>query len=149
MYILIVEDDQSQAGLIEAALRNEPDFYSPKIVRISTESQFRARFEEITAKPPDAIVMDVMLRWADPIPDMLPPPEDVQKEGCFRAGLRNAKLLAHDERTSKIPVILYTMLEKIDLDGMTERRGIAYLPKDSTLDPLVQAIRAVISPKSD
>ena len=150
MYILIVEDDHSQARLIQEALRKEADFGSPdtQIRRMSTESQFRNSLEEIAARKPDVIVMDVMLRWTDPTPDLKPPPDDVRKEGFFRAGLRNAKLLAQDERTKNIPVILYTMLDKIDLEGTPELLGITYLPKDSKLTPLVHTIRALINKSS-
>lgn len=147
MYILIVEDDHLQAGLIEDALRKEAELNSAKYVirRMSTESEFRDHIEDIAQRKPDVIVMDVMLRWTNPAPDMKAPPDDILKAGCFRAGLRNATLLAQNENTKTIPVILYTMLEKIDLGEMSELHGITYLPKDSELTPLVQAIKALIS----
>lgn len=149
MYILIVEDDHLQAELIEEALLKETDLGSETSVRrLSTERQFREYLPEITTRKPDVIVMDVMLRWTDPSPDMQPPPEEIVKAGCFRAGLRNAKLLAQNENTKNIPIILYTMLERIDLGETPELMGITYLPKDSELIPLVQAIRSVISDRT-
>lgn len=145
MYILIVEDDHSQADLIQEALEKEADLNSSslEIRRYSTESQFRDHLKDIAERKPDVIVMDVMLRWTDPAPDMKAPPENILREGCYRAGLRNSKLLAQEEETRNIPVILYTMLEKIDL-GDTSELGLTYLPKDSELAPLVQAVRAAI-----
>ena len=147
MYILIVEDDHSQAELIEEALKQEADLNSSsyKIRRLSTESQFRDHFEDIAERKPDVIVMDVMLRWTDPAPNAKAPPDDILKEGCYRAGVRNARLLAQNESTKRIPVILYTMLEKIDLGDTSELPGLTYLPKDSELAPLVQAVRAATS----
>jgi CheY-like chemotaxis protein len=149
MYIVIVEDDYSQALLIEEALRKDADLNSSdcEIRRMSTESQFRKHLQELAERNPDVIVMDVMLRWTDPSPAMKAPPDDILKEGCFRAGLRNARLLAQNESTKKIPIILYTMLEMIDLGETAELPGINYLPKDSDLAPLVQAVRAAISNK--
>src|SRR5262245_16243553 len=133
MYILIVEDDHSQAELIEEALQKEADLNSTiyEIRRVSTESQFRDQLNDIAERNPDVIVMDVMLRWTDPAPDMKAPPDDILKEGCFRAGVRNAWLLAGNESTKRIPVILYTMLEKIDLGDTSELLEVTYLPKDS------------------
>jgi CheY-like chemotaxis protein len=148
--ILIVEDDYLQVDLIETALRKEPDFSPTKatIDRISTEKQFHTRFEGIKNNPPDIIIMDVMLRWDDPAPNMEPPPLEIKREGFYRAGLRNEKKLASEEKTRDIPVILYTLLKDIDLEGMPERSKVKYLPKDSSLDPLVQLVRSLIVPES-
>jgi CheY-like chemotaxis protein len=149
--ILIVEDDYLQVDLIKTALQKEPDFSPAKatIDRISTERQFHTRFEEIKSNPPDVIIMDVMLRWDDPAPKMEPPPPEIKRRGFYRAGLRNEEMLALDEKTRDIPVILYTLLEDIDLKEMPERSKLRYLPKDSSLDPLVQLVRALIVHKSD
>src|SRR6266850_8480467 len=109
MRILIVEDDYLQAEWIYGSLEQAlPD---AQFDRVSTESEFRSRFDEIANKGPDVVVMDVMLRWADPIPGLDLPPIDVQKEGFYRAGLRCERILARDDRTSQVPVILYTVLE--------------------------------------
>ena len=137
MHILIIEDDYLQADLIEEALRQEPVISLATIERISTESQFHAEFERIAKNPPDVIIMDVMLRWADPSPNMEQPSAEIIKEGIGRAGLRNEKLLNQDPRTRGIPVIIYTILEDIDLE-MTGRPRVNYLAKDSRLEPLVQ-----------
>lgn len=144
MYILVVEDDYLQADLIEEALRLEPSLTSARIERLSTESHFHANFERIAGTPPDLVIMDVMLRWADPTPDMQPPPPEIANQGFHRAGLRNERLLAQDPRTKSIPVILYTILEDLDLDGILEPQRLHYLSKDSRLDPLVQATRSLV-----
>lgn len=144
--ILIVEDDYLQAELIENALRREPEFTqdAAEIERLSTEKQFHLQFEAMASNPPDVIVMDVMLRWDDPAPNMEPPPPEIKKEGFYRAGLRNERMLTQDPRTSNIPVVLYTLIADIDLEGIPGRPGVSYLPKDSRLDPLVQLIRSLI-----
>lgn len=147
MYILIVEDDYRQAELIEDSFRKDPYFASARFHRISTESDFRARFEEIAGDPPDAVILDVMLRWADPVPNMKPPPPEVEKDGFWRAGLRNAKMLAKDPRTKGVHRILYTISEDVDLEEMDEETKPHYLAKDSALDPLVELVRSLVDGK--
>ena len=113
MKILIVEDDHLQVDLIRARLQSAITHLGVRVV--STESEFRARLSEIEADTPDVIVMDVMLRWADPEPELKRPPKDIHDEGYYRAGLRCQRLLAERERTRNVPVILYTVLDRNDL----------------------------------
>lgn len=141
MDILIVEDDAFQAETIEAKLNQE--FPGAEIQKISTERQFHLSLDSIVQNPPSVVVLDVMLRWTDPAPNLETPPDDVRREGFFRAGLRCQKLLAQHETTSGVPVILYTVLDRNELDR--ELKGlppnVVHLRKESDLSPLVQTIR--------
>lgn len=148
MKILVIEDDHLQAEWICKNL--EQAFRGDKIDRITMEMEFRSHFDEIANDPPDVVIMDVMLRWADPSPDLKPPPDDVKKGGFYRAGLRCTRILAQDKRTEDIPVILYTVLEHNDLqqnnfeaDLQDLLKKAVHLPKEANLAPLIQAIRKV------
>ena len=145
--ILIVEDDHNQVELIEKALYKEPQFAGggANIQRISTERQFVDHFKEIASNPPHVILMDVMLRWDDASPDFQQPEG---YEGFHRAGLRNTAILAKDPRTRNVPVILYTFLSEDNLKGMPERPNVLYLPKVSTLEPMVQLVRSLVAQSS-
>ncbi len=147
MKILIVEDDHLQGEWILSGL--DEVFHGASIKLIDTEFDFRASFDRIANDPPDVVVMDVMLRWANPSPTLEVPPEEIQKEGFYRAGLRCEALLAGDVRTSHIPVILYTVLERGDLDRQlqTRRENVIYLPKESDQSPLHQQIRELMLAK--
>src|SRR2546425_8168130 len=112
MTILVIEDDYLQADWIRQKLTEAMP--NANIRLIATEAEFRSQFENIANQDPDVVVMDVMLRWADPSPDLTPPPQDVREEGFYRAGLRCERMLAEDNRTSRVPVILYTVLELAD-----------------------------------
>ena len=141
MNILLVEDDHLQVEFLSRELQNS---FSEALIRvISTESEFRLRFEEISQSPPDVIVLDVMVRWADATPDIDVPPEDVCRDGFYTAGLRCEELLARDPQTNHIPVILYTVLEPTDLHGEIEKRrdNVVILTKAPEIDPLVELIR--------
>ena len=141
MKILIVEDDYLQAEWIYEKLKEA--IPEATFLRVNTELEFRSRFDEIANTQPDIAVMDVMLRWTDPSPDLTLPPVEIQKEGFYRAGLRLERLLAGDERTANVPVILYTVLERADLNHELSNlpARVQHLPKQSELTPLIQKIR--------
>src|SRR5689334_5119881 len=113
MNILLVEDDYTQAQWIRDTL--EDAFPGVEVSHIETEFRFRSGLPMITQTPPDIVILDVMLRWDDPGPNVQPAPPDVAAEGFYRAGLRCQKLLGQSDLTSTIPVILYTVLERADL----------------------------------
>lgn len=141
MNIILVEDDHLQAEW--ARLSFERYFRSVTVRRISTESEFYENLEKFETSPPDLFVIDVMLRWTDPSPTMQPPPEEVLKDGFYRAGLRCERKLAEQESTRSIPVILYTVLEDIDLHPELGNlpKHVTYLRKDSDPTPLINQIR--------
>jgi len=143
---LVVEDDHLQEGPLQDALAVA--FADAQVRTASTEEEFRTALPELRAAPPDLIVLDVMLRWADPRPDPTPPPADVVAGGYYRAGLRCARLLAADERLAGVPVILYTILELDDLerDGQRLPPNATYVGKTADLDALVRHIRTRLRP---
>src|ERR1017187_3901603 len=142
MKILIVEDEKLQAQWLTENLVQA--FPGSSIESFGTESTFVSHFEDIAAAPPDVIVMDVMLRWADPTSDLQMPPDEVQHEGLFRAGLRCKSLLANDERTRDIPVVLHTVLERADLQGdLSSRSPVFYAHKDE-IEQLIHLIQAAV-----
>lgn len=140
MKILLVEDDFNQVTWIKDGLHKS--FPGVTIQVISTELAFRQSLPQISKDRPDVIILDVMLRWADPDPNLEPPPEEVRKEGFFLGGLRCARLLTEQRTTQKIPVILYSVLEHGDIArDLNENPLVHHLRKDSEYDPLVRAIQ--------
>lgn len=145
MYILLVEDDHMQSDFIrESLLQWLPDI---TIEVINTEHMFRSSMDQIARNPPDLIIMDVILRWTDPTPEMTSRPVDVKVEGSYRAGFRCQKLLAEHPRTKDIRVIFYTILEAGDMKARIDERyasNVHYLAKSSDLSQLVELIRGNI-----
>lgn len=137
MHFLIVEDDKLQFSYIKNGIKEGRCFSKSRIERIATECEFIEKFESIATDKPDLILLDIMLRWTDPAPDMTLPPADIAKEGFFRAGVRCEQRLAVDPRTRNIPVIVYSILEKKDFEGeIRERPEVHYLEKDFSLEKL-------------
>jgi CheY-like chemotaxis protein len=137
MYFLIVEDDKRQFSYIKNGIKQGRYFSESRIERIATEWEFIEKFESIAREKPDVILLDVMLRWTDPGPDMTLPPADIAEEGFFRAGARCEQRLAVDPRTRDIPVIVYSILEKEDFeDEIRPRPEVHYLEKDFSVEKL-------------
>jgi DNA-binding response OmpR family regulator len=139
---VVVEDDHLQEGPLQDTLLTA--FDAADVRTICTEEEFRAALPDIRQDVPDLVVMDVMLRWADPRPNQPQPPPEVIAGGYYRAGLRCTRLLHEDVTLSTVPVILYTILELSDLerDGQRLPPNASYVGKTADLDTLIRHIRA-------
>jgi CheY-like chemotaxis protein len=147
MKILIVEDNPLQLDWMNNEL--ERGIAGVVVQQCCTEFEFRSSFEEIAVDPPDIVLMDVMLNWTEPAPDMPHPPAAIAAAGHRRAGLRCQKMLQEDQRTSHVPVILYTALAASsmadDLKDIPVK--VKYLPKDSNPALLVKTIQETVKQK--
>jgi CheY-like chemotaxis protein len=143
MDVLIVEDDDRQAADMSAALRRS--FPEINVHRIGDESAFRRALPDLRDAPPDAVIMDIMLRWAAPQPEMPEVPEEVREGGFYRAGLRCLDLLLQSPQTSRVPVVLYSVIERADVAAELKRTGghVLFLRKDSDPEALVRHLRAL------
>lgn len=141
--ILIVEDDHLQEGPFEEQLQDA--FPDARIETVPTEKEFRQRLAGYRARPPDVVIMDVMLRWDFPTRDAQPPPADVVEGGYHWAGLRCAELMAADPRLRRTPVVFCTIVERSDLerDGRALPRNSRYVRKSSDLEVLTRIVRDV------
>lgn len=141
MRILVVEDDSLQADAIISILATT--FPRDTVELIRSEYEFRTKVADIQNHMPGVIVMDMMLPWCTPRVDIPPPPEDVLRDGFFRAGFRCQKLLEGNEKTKEIPIIFFTVLEKGDLRPQLrdQSKEVIYLQKDDKIDPLITLIR--------
>lgn len=141
MYFLIVEDDKLQFSFIKNAIKQGRHFSNSRVERIATESEFIDKLDSIATDRPDVILLDIMLRWTDPSPQMTLPPPEIAEQGFFRAGVRCEQRLAADPRTRNIPVIVYSILEKKDFEGQIRPRPeVRYLEKDFGVEELNLAL---------
>jgi hypothetical protein len=139
--ILLIEDDHLQAQAIQVGLRALLEGeYNLTFEPVSTESEFYAKFNDIVTRGFHLAIVDVMLRWANPSPEMPEPPPDVVEGGFFRAGIRCKQKLQSDPRTSSIPVVIYTVLDDSRLPP-----GIDFVPKGGDIAPLAERIRQQLS----
>jgi len=136
MKILLVEDDWSQEDAIRSALTES--FEGIEIGTISTESQFRESLDAIVADPPDLVIFDMMIRWADPSPDLDDSSEEYEVQ---TAGLRCQKLLA--ERAPRVRTLFFSILEKKEV-GCDFPENVCYLPKGESAEPLLNKISKIL-----
>jgi CheY-like chemotaxis protein len=139
--ILIVEDDHLQEGPFEEQLQDA--FPDADIETVPTEREFRRRFAGYQGRPPDVVIMDVMLRWDFPSRNPEPPPAEVVAGGYHRAGLRCAELMAADARLRRTPVLFCTIVERSDLerDGRVLPPNSRYVRKSADLEVLTRTVR--------
>ena len=146
MRIVVVEDDYLQAESIQSWLREA--WPHIEIDWLETEQEFRDQLASQSAHPPDAFIVDAMLRWSDPSPEIDTPPADVGKEGFVRAGFRCVELLQMTNGTSQVPIVVYSILEKEEIED-AELWGfpphIRFLPKSSEPRHLIRLVGSLIA----
>ncbi len=141
MYIIVVEDDQTQRKFIINTISKE---FSIEPEEIVTELEFRNSFEDIASNQPDLMIFDTMIRWTDPVPNMEKPPQEILEAGFYRAGIRCIKMLNDDDRTKNIPVIIYSVLDYEDIEKeIKELPKAKYLFKDFNEKNLVNKIKSL------
>lgn len=140
MNIVLLEDDYLQANWIVTALEKH---FNAAVRVVRTELEFRELLPELAASPPDVAVLDAIVRWTNPAPDMREPSEDA-REGPKRAGLRCASFLL--KHCPNIPVILYTVLGQTDLEADVTSplwAEVVHLSKESSPQSLFEQIRSL------
>lgn len=128
--ILLVEDDHLQAEFITTRINKK--FGTGSVVLLRSESQFVDHVRNINHGSYDVVVLDVMLRWDVASRDMRIPTDYA---GPFSAGIRCRQLLLNQPATRRIPVILYTVLDRKDLP-----KGVDFMAKDDSAERLIAQI---------
>jgi hypothetical protein len=139
--IVVVEDDYLQRDWISGLLARDLPRVKPELVR--SEFEFRERLARWRKDPPAAFIIDVMLCWAQPSRSIPDAPEEVARDGFYTAGIRCQALLGVDEILRRIPVLLYTILDRGDLEKSLERwpQGVAHIKKGDSEGALLDWIR--------
>lgn len=145
MRVVLVEDDYLQAESISAWLREA--WPHVEIDRIETEYEFRSQLTSLSAHPPDVVIIDVMLRWNNPSLAFDKPPDEIQREGSYRAGLRCVELLKQNVDTERVPVVLYSVLDEADVEAQLSHRttNVRFLPKSSEPYSLVRLVGSLVA----
>ena len=145
MYILVVEDDILQFETIERSIMESNKLSKARLERVKTELEFHEKFEDIANDNPTVILMDIMLKWTSK-DRLVEPPKEVEEKGFYRAGLRCERMLANDKRTQNIPVFIYSVLGREDLEGeFRPRPQVRILDKDFSAWGIEKAIRELTS----
>jgi DNA-binding NarL/FixJ family response regulator len=136
MNIVLVEDDHHEREEIKGAILER--YPNAVIETINTESDFLAALERFAAKRPDIVLIDIMLRWTDPSPTMLPKPPDAS---FLDAGFRCASAL--QEALPGVATLLYTVLDR---QSKKLPPAVRYVRKSSDFRPLYDAIAELTQP---
>ena len=141
MRILVVEDNEQQGEWLRLKLQELYKFMVVQHVR--TESEFHALVQDFRANPPALAIIDMMLRWSDPAPDIPKPPPEVNDDGR-RAGLRCIQMLRADPTSAMVPIIISTVMEDIDFEDGELPDDVPLVTKSDS-DHLFQRIREALT----
>jgi len=140
MRILILEDDILQFEVLQDNLNVR--FPNSQITRIMTAKAFKEEIDRPDAILPDIILIDVLVPWqAVGEPEWPKPPEAVDR----KVGIYCAGLVAAHPKTRKIPVIVYTELDRQSRYGKEPSleeeirelpKHFHYMRKDASLSDL-------------
>jgi ActR/RegA family two-component response regulator len=100
--ILVIEDDGYQANELKRHLDK-----IGAVKCIPTELDFYKQVKNAPSLPFKVAVVDMMLRWTDPAPDMEMPPPEVSSQGFLIAGLRCCRTL----KERGIHCVIFTALD--------------------------------------
>jgi CheY-like chemotaxis protein len=116
---------------------------------LKSESDFRLAFDELTSKPPQVAVIDVMLKWDIPRREEEKRRQPADAQPMHEAGLRCARMLLTNPATQRIAIILYSNIDREDLSEHVKRLpgNVSYLQKVPDPDTLIDAIRSVVAAK--
>ena len=131
--VLVIEDDSVQANTL--ARRIQERFPGVKVKIINTESNFHKQLPSLNPAEIRVAVVDMMLRWADPAPEMEMPPQEIIDEGFFVGGLRCRKALV----ARGIPTIIYTVLDRESVPGLKPPE-IEYVRKGPSAEDLLTCL---------
>ncbi len=114
-HIWLVDDDPLLLKDLVPCLENE---LGVEVKVFQTEAVFRSCFQEVAvSSPPSVVVLDVMLMWTMPGPQIIS-----RAEGCSdsqKAGFRCRDLLKSFASTRRVPVVFYTFLSSGDCDRLS------------------------------
>lgn len=141
--IVLVEDNPDWLELCCDRLKKE---LSRDPVVIGSESDFIENMPEFEKHPPQLFIIDVMVPWSEPRPDIPEASEEVKRNGFFKAGFRCQKRLAENENLRNAPIIFWTILS--DKDVLRALRtyplNVSHVAKDLDLNPLMNKIRELL-----
>ena len=146
--IYYLEDDSAYAQLVVAKLEREFPLFRRRceIHRVSTVKgylELLGEFKQNRKAKPDLIMLDLMVRYADPEPG---DPEVPTEWSYESAGLRCAALTLTE--FPAIPIVLYSIVEDADISNDPEylnlRDKIKYVAKGPNLNNLAKEIYALL-----
>jgi hypothetical protein len=144
MRIVYLEDNPIQAESMLEEFRRWLPLETRDILFVKTEAEFMSRLNEIEAFDPTVAVLDVMVIWCSPRPNMPQPPQNVLNEGYYMAGARCAEALC--SRLPELPIVFYTIVEGADLQFYLNQsapsvKGAVILPKSSDPKVLIDQLK--------
>jgi len=144
MRVLIVEDNSHHAERVKTCL--EKIFVDVLISVLSTEHAVVSNIDKIAAGQVDIIILDVVLPWCEPTPEMPEPPEGYDTKSPYRAGIRCLKLFLNHAVLRDIPVIVHSVVEPETLKGLPDNipPSVLFLSKPLEPERMAQTVESFL-----
>lgn len=143
MKIVIAEDDSNQSKSIKKMIQDRwPQCH---VLIITTESEFYEKMDLFQTERPFLFVIDVVLPWARLTRASTPPPK--ANEDPFKAGVRCFEYLQMEAATKNIPVVLYSVLERVDLlpDPTLQISNATFVRKDPNATNFLNTVASFLA----
>jgi CheY-like chemotaxis protein len=144
--ILVVEDDTLQYEPLQRNLQRE--FEQVQFKRIKTGKAFLKGLDALGKSHIQIALIDVMIPWQTTAEDQQEIPQEVKESDYRNIGVLCARWLAGNPSTARIPVILYTELDKnspgLETALPTLPPHVKYLGKAMKYPALNRMIREMI-----
>ena len=134
--VLLIEDDSVQARNLDRLIRQA--FPGVSVNIIGTELEFRDKLPEIVPGSYRIALIDLMLRWTDPSPEMIAPPKEIYEQGFFLGGLRCRQALLE----KKIRSVIFTVHDRETFPQL--KADIDYVQKGPSFDPILNKLRGYL-----
>ena len=147
MKLVVVEDDYHHGKWVCGELGRL--YHETDVDLIRSEVEFLDHLQSLEERPPDAVIMDIMVGWQNP--DDLAPGALLKPASAFTqtgselsAGLRLIRKMQESERLRTVPVLIYSVMERVDLDRSDLPDHVIFVQKQQTIDRLAAVLDAAL-----
>lgn len=141
--VLVIEDDPVQSALIaQLVLEVDP---RARVTESASECHALETIGRVAGERPipSLAIVDMMLPWAQPSPNMPNRPKKVVEEGYALAGSRVVSAMRAHKNMRDVPVLLVSVIERDPL--LVIDRNVRFVKKASSRAVLRQAIRNALN----
>ena len=143
MRVLLIEDNEHHSLCVKDTL--ESTFKDTIVAVFKTESEVMESLEQIAREQPHIIILDIILPWCSPSPDMPDLPEDYD-DGPYRAGIRCLKAFLKHDSLKDVPIIVHSVIGSEELSGLPKELPptVLFLPKPLEPERMTETIESFL-----
>jgi CheY-like chemotaxis protein len=117
-----------------------------ELIDLANETAFMNALPELEHDAPDLIILDIMIPWHEPLPRVVAPPQEVDREP-LRAGIRLLAEIRNSPELARVPVIVHSALAWHDLENELADRPehVIFVHKRQEPSDLMIVLRSLLA----